>query len=124
MTEIVARFLETNKSLLDKDLVEFFHSAHNGLSNAHQAQVVEALETAGIDTYSARERVMLFVITMETEVLERKCSVDQFVSTLKYGGLLGFDHSELVEYIMENANEWDVNIEYINHDYYLVPREV
>jgi hypothetical protein len=61
---------------------------------------------------------------METEVLARKCSVDQFVSRLTYGGLLGFDHSELVEYIMENANEWDVNIEFINNDYYLVPREV
>ena len=124
MTEIVARFLETNKSLLDTDLVEFFHSAYNGLSNSHQAQVVEALETAGIDTYSARERVMRFVITMETEVLERKCSLDRFVSRLESGGLLGFDHPDLVEYIMENANEWDVNIEFINNDYYLVPREV
>lgn len=124
MTEIVARFLETNKSLLDKDLVEFFHSAYNGLSNSHQAQVVEALEVAGIDTYSARESVMRFVITMETEVLERKCSIDKFISRLKDGGLLGFDYSELTEYIMENADEWDVDIEFINNDYYLVPTEV
>lgn len=124
MTNIVARFLETNKSLLDKDLVEFFHSAYNGLSNLHQAQVVEALEFAGIDTYSARERVMRFVITMETEVLERKCSIDKFISRLKDGGLLGFDYSELANYIMENADEWDVDIEFINNDYYLVPREV
>lgn len=124
MTETVVNFLQTNKSLLDKDLVEFFHSAYNGLSNIHQSEVVEALEVAGIDTYSARERVMMFIITMQTEVLERKCSVNQFISRLKVGGLLGFDHSELVEYIIENVNEWDVNIEFINKDYYLVPREV
>lgn len=124
MTETVVNFLQTNKSLLDTDLVEFFHCAYNGLGNIHQSQVVEALEVAGIDTYSARERVMMFVITMQTEVLERKCSINRFVSRLQVGGLLGFDHFEVVEYIMENANEWDVDIEFINNDYYLVPREV
>lgn len=124
MTKTVINFLQTNKSLLNKNLVEFFHSCRNGLSDADQSEVVEALEFAGIDTYSARKHVMMFVIGLQLEFLESKCELHRFVSHLKYGGLLGFDHSELVQCILENTSEWDIDIEFINNDYYIVPREV
>ena len=123
MTEIVARFLQTNKSLLDKDLVEFFLSAYDGLSKSYIDELVQVLDTAGIDTHNARDTVLRFIITMETEVLEKPIRVISFA--IRYiKGALGFDTEYIVEYIMENANEWDVNIEFINNDYYLVPREV
>lgn len=123
MTEIVANFLQTNKSLLDTDLIEFFHSAYNGLSKSRIEELVQVLDAAGIDTHNARDTVLRFIITMETEVLEQPIRLHSFaIRYLK--GALGFDTEYIIEYIMENANEWDVNIEFINNDYYLVPREV
>ena len=51
MTEAVKNFIETNYELLeDKDnIVEFCHSAYNGLSIQQQKELIQALEIAGIN---------------------------------------------------------------------------
>ena len=123
MTNICAEFLKTNKDLLDKDLVEFFHSAYNGLSNFHQKEVVEVLTSAGIETEQARETVLRFILTMSTEVLIKPVRVRTFVEHLRDGGLLGYDVIDVEDFLINNVNEWDVHISYMNNDYYVVPRE-
>lgn len=123
MTNICAEFLKTNKDLLDTDLVEFFHSVYNGLSNFHQKEVVEVLTSAGIDTEQAREHVLRFILTMHTEVLIKPIRVRTFVELLRDGGLLGFDVIDVKDFLINNANEWDVHISYMNNDYYIVPEK-
>ena len=120
MTDSVARFLKTNKSLLDKDMNEFFHSAYNGLNWYQMDELVHILDEAGIETLTARENVLRFVITMQTEVLEKPITVKTFANRY-IKGALGFATEDIIEYIMENSNEWDVNIVFHDNDYWLDP---
>ena len=122
MTEPVARFLQTNKSLLDTDLVEFFHSAHNGLSTFYVDELVQVLDEAGIDTANARDAVLRFIITMETEVLEKPIRVITFARRY-IKGALGFTSEYIANYIIENAQEWDVTVTLHNNEYWLYPLE-
>ena len=64
MTEAVKNFIETNYELLDSDAVEFCYNAYNGLSIYQQKELIQALETAGINIDKAREQFIHFHITM------------------------------------------------------------
>ena len=121
MTESVLNFLKTNKSLLDTNLVEFFHSAYNELKWHQVDQLVEMLDSAGIDNLWAREHVLRFVIAMETAVLENPIRVLTFANR-RIKGALGFSTEHIVDYIMENSNEWDCDIVFYNNDYWFDPR--
>lgn len=123
MIEEVKRFLKVNWPLLDKDIIEFFHIAYNGLTRYQMDELVNTLDEAGIETLRARENVLRFIITMETEVIEKSIPVRTFANRY-IKGALRFSTEDIVKYIMENSNEWDVNIEFINNDYYLVPKEI
>ena len=120
MIKEVETFLRVNWPLLDKDMIEFFHIAHNGLTRYQMDELVAALDKAAIETLTARETVLRFVITMETEVLEKSIPVITFANRY-IKGALGFSTEDIVEYIMENSNEWDVNIVFNNGDYWLDP---
>ena len=120
MIEEVKRFLRVNKTLLDKDMNEFFHIAYNGLTRYQMDELVHALDEAGIENLTARNNVLRFIITMQTEVLEKAIPLRTFASRY-IKGALGFDTDYIVEYITENSDEWDVNISLHNGDYWLYP---
>ena len=120
MIEEVKRFLKVNWPLLDKDMNEFFHIAYNGLNWHQMDELVAALDEAGIETLTARENVLRFVITMQMEVLENSIPVRTFANRYVKGAL-GFSTPDIVEYIMENSDEWDVNIAFHDGDYWLDP---
>ena len=114
MTEAVKNFIETNYELLDSDAVEFCHSAYNGLSVQQQKELIQALETAGINIDKAREQFIHFHITMTLDVVERTVSLRTFVARY-FDGILGFDSEWLLEYIKENKSEWEDSV-YIEKD--------
>ena len=114
MTEAVKNFIETNYSLLDTDPTEFCHSAYNGLSIHQQNELVQALNTAGINIDKAREQFIHFLITMTMDQVERRVSLDIFVARY-FNGILGFNHEWLLEYIKDNISEWDDSV-YIEKD--------
>ena len=112
MTEAVKNFIETNYELLeDKDnVVEFCHSAYNGLSIQQQKELIQALNTAGINIDEAREQFIRFHITMTMDLVERPVSLRTFVARF-FDGILGFDSEWLLEYIKDNKSEWDDSVE-------------
>lgn len=109
MTTDVKNFIETNYELLDSDAVEFCHSAYNGLSIQQQKELVNALETAGINIDDAREQFIRFHITMTMDLVERPVSLRTFVARF-LDGILGFNHEWLIEYIKDNKSEWDDSV--------------
>ena len=110
MTEAVKNFIETNYDLLDSDAVEFCHSAYNGLSIQQQKELMQALETAGINIDKAKEIFIHFHITMTMDVVDRPVSLDTLVARYFYG-ILGFDDGWFIEYIKDNKSEWDDTVE-------------
>ena len=114
MTEAVKNFIETNYELLDSDAVEFCHSAYNGLSIQQQKELIQALNTAGINIDDAREQFIRFHITMTMDLVERSVSLRTFVARY-FDGIMGFDHEWLLEYIKDNRSEWDDSV-YIEKD--------
>ena len=110
MTEAVKNFIETNYQLLDSDAVEFCHSAYNGLSIYQQKELVQALETAGINIDKAREQFIHFHITMTMDLVERTVSLRTFVARF-FDGILGFTYEWLLDYIKDNRSEWDDTVE-------------
>ena len=110
MTEAVKNFIETNYELLDSDAVEFCHSAYNGLSIQQQKELVNVLETAGINIDKAREIFIRFHISMTMEIVERPASLGMFVAR-HFDGILGFNHEWLLKYIKDNKSEWDDTVE-------------
>lgn len=110
MTEAVKNFIETNYQLLDSDEVEFCHSAYNGLSIPQQKELVQALNTAGINIDEAREQFIHFHITMTMDLVERPASLGIFVAR-HFDGILGFNHEWLLKYIKDNKSEWDDTVE-------------
>lgn len=120
MTNAVKNFIETNYILLDTDPVEFFHSAYNGLSISQQKELVTVLEEASIPTQDARETFIRFHITMTLETLERPVTLRVLVARF-FDGILGFDADWIFNYILDNENEWDVEIALINGTYYVYP---
>lgn len=120
MIDEVKWFLKVNWPLLDKDMIEFFHIAYNGLSWYQMDELVHVLDEAGIENLTARETVLRFVITMQTEVLEKPIPVKTFANRY-IKGALGFSTEDIVEYIIANATEWDVNIYIHNNEYWLEP---
>ena len=114
MTEAVKNFIETNYELLDSDAVEFCHSAYNGLSIQQQKELIQALETAGINIDKAREQFIHFHITMTMDLVERSVSLRTFVARY-FDGILGFNHEWLLEYIKDNKSEWEDSV-YIEKD--------
>ena len=124
MTEVVANFIRTNKSLLtDTGMTEFFHSAYNGLTTGQQKELVSVLDEAGIETLAAREVVLRFILTMDFEVLERPITLTTYIRRYVVGRL-GFDENWLHQYILDNSNEWDVKLEQREDgSWLLVPQE-
>ena len=114
MTEAVKNFIETNYELLDSDAVEFCHSAYNGLSIQQQKELIQDLETAGINIDKAREQFIHFHITMTMDLVERSVSLRTFVARY-FDGIMGFDHEWLLAYIKDNRSEWDDSV-YIEKD--------
>lgn len=110
MTEAVKNFIETNYELLDSDAVEFCHSANNALSIYQQKELINALNTAGINIDKAREQFIHFYITMTMEVVVRPVSLRTFVDRY-FVGILGFNQEWLLEYIKDNRSEWDDFVE-------------
>lgn len=111
MTEAVKNFIETNYELLEDEdnIVEFCHSAYNGLSIQQQKELVQALNTAGINIDQAREQFIRFHITMTMDLVERPVSLRTFVARY-FDGILGFDYEWLIEYIKDNKSEWDDSV--------------
>lgn len=116
MTEAVKNFIETNYELLEDEdnVVEFCHSAYNGLSIQQQKELVQALNTAGINIDKAREQFIRFHITMTMDLVERPVSLRTFVARY-FDGILGFDYYWLLKYIKDNSSEWDDSV-YIETD--------
>ena len=110
MTEAVRNFIETNWQLLDDNAVEFCHSAYNGLSIQQQKELINALNTAGINIDKAREQFIHFHITMTMDLVEQRVSLRTFVARF-FDGILGFNHEWLLEYIKDNKSEWDDSVE-------------
>lgn len=110
MTEAVKNFIETNYELLDSDTVEFCDIAYNGLSIQQQKELVEALDTAGINIDEAREQFIHFHITMMMDMVERPVSLSTFIARY-FTGILGFNSEWLLEYIKDNKSEWDDSVE-------------
>ena len=110
MTEAVKNFIETNYQLLDSDAVEFCHSAYNGLSIQQQKELIQSLDTAGINIDKARVQCIHFVITMTMYIVERPVSLRTFVARF-FDGILGFNSEWLLEYIKDNKSEWDDSVE-------------
>ena len=114
MTEAVKNFIETNYELLDSDAVEFCHSAYNGLSFQQQKELIQALNTAGINIDKAREQFIRFHITMTMDLVERPVSLRTLIARY-FDGILGFDSEWLLNYIKDNGSEWYDSV-YIEKD--------
>lgn len=126
MTNDVKNFIETNWQLLDDNVVEFFHSAYNGLSLYCQKELIDVLQTAKIDVEKARETTIHFIITMWMEDLGKPVYLSTFISRY-LDGTLGYDADWLTDYIINNQSEWDdsVTIEIAdNGDFLLYPEGV
>lgn len=121
MTEAVKNFIETNYHLLDSDSNDFFITAYNGLSIHQQGELIDILNDAGIDFEQSRNTVLRFILTMNFDTLERPVFVDTYIDRyLK--GILGYDNFELRQFILEESNEFDVDIVVENNDYKIYPR--
>lgn len=121
MTEGVKNFIETNYELLDSDQNNFFMTAYNGLSIHQQGELIDILKEAGIDFEQSRDAVLRFILTMNFEDLERPVSMQTYVNRYLLG-ILGYDYFELCEIILEDTNEFDVDIVVENNDYKIYPR--
>lgn len=120
MTEAVKNFLEVNYELLDTNPNEFVHWAYNGLNRAQQKELVAVLSEAGINIESAIEAFIRFHISMTMETIERPVELKVFVIRY-FTGIMGLDTDWIVEYILENKQEWDNKIARINGSYKLFP---
>ena len=114
MTEAVKNFIETNYELLDSDDVEFCYSAYDVLSIQQQKELIQALNTAGINIDKAREQFIYFHITMNMELVERAVTLRTFIARY-LNGILGFDQEWLLDYIKDNRSEWSDSV-YIEKD--------
>ena len=114
MTEAVKNFIETNYELLDSNDVEFCYSAYKGLSIQQQKELIQALNTAGINIDKAREQFIHFHITMNMELVERAVTLRTFIARY-LNGILGFDQEWLLDYIKDNRSEWSDYV-YIEKD--------
>ena len=121
MNHTVKYFIETNCDLLDTDSVEFWHKAENELSIVNQGSLVEYLEQAGFKTEQDRERVLRYIITMQLFDVTSQTTLRAFIARY-LTGILGFDADWLFDYIIDNKDEWDVNIETINGTTYITPQ--
>ena len=121
MTEAVKNFIETNYELLDSDSNNFFMSAYNGLSIRQQGELIDVLSEAGIEFEQSRDAVLRFILTMKFDTLERPVFVDTYIDRYLYG-ILGYDEFELRQFILEQSNEFDVDIVVENNDYKIYPR--
>ena len=122
MTEAVKNFIETNYELLEDEdnVVEFCHSAYNGLSIQQQKELIQVLNSAGINIDTAREQFIRFHITMTMETIERPVSLRVLIKRY-FDGLLGFDEDWLFNYILDNEQEWDNKIELVNGSFKVFP---
>ena len=109
MTEAVKNFIETNYELLDSDPNNFFMTAYNGLSIQQQGELIDVLNQAGVDFEQSRYAVLRFILTMNFEDLERPVSIQMYVNRYLVG-ILGYDYAELSDIIIEESNEFDVDI--------------
>lgn len=109
MTEAVKNFIETNYELLEDNAIEFFHSAHNGLSLYCQKELVDVLQTAHIDVEKAREATIHFIITMHMEDIDRRVFLSTFVKRY-LDGILGYDADWITDYIINNQTEWEDSV--------------
>ena len=116
MTEAVKNFIETNYELLEDEdnVVEFCHSAYNGLSIQQQKELIQALNTAGINIDKAREQFIRFHITMTMDLVKRPVSLRTLIARY-FDGILGFDSEWLLNYIKDNGSEWYDSV-YIEKD--------
>ena len=121
MTEAVKNFIETNYDLLDSAPNDFFMTAYNGLSVHQQGELIDILNEAGIDFEQSRDAVLRFILTMNFDVLERPVFVDTYIDRYLHG-ILGYDDFELHQFILEESNEFDVDIVVENNDYKIYPR--
>ena len=121
MTEAVKNFIETNYELLDSDPNNFFMTAYNGLSIHQQGELIDILNEAGIEFEQARDAVLRFILTMDFEVLGRPEFLDTYIDRYLHG-ILGYDNFELHQFILEESNEFDVDIVVENNDYKIYPR--
>ena len=114
MTEAVKNFIETNYELLDSNDVEFCYSAYDCLSIQQQKELIQALNSAGINIDKAREQFIYFHITMNMELVERAVTLRTFIARY-LNGILGFDQEWLLDYIKDNRSEWSDSV-YIEKD--------
>ena len=121
MNTHVKNFIETNYTLLETDPVEFFHSAYNGLTSNDQSDLVMTLDAADIDTFSARESVLRFIITMSTEQFLKEITLYYFVNLIVGAPILGFTSKFIHDYIIDNIKEFDANVIFKNNQWYISP---
>ena len=95
MTKAVKNFIETNYELLDSNDVEFCYSAYDCLSIQQQKELIQALNTAGIN-------------------IDRAVTLRTFIARY-LNGILGFDQEWLLDYIKDNRSEWSDSV-YIEKD--------
>ena len=120
MTEAVKNFLEVNYKLLDTNQNEFVSWAYNGLNRAQQKELVVVLSKAGINISSAIEAFIRFHIAMTMEVVEHPVRLDLLVRQY-FTGIMGLDTDWIVDFILENKQEWDNKIEFVNGSFRVFP---
>lgn len=120
MTEAVKNFLEVNYELLDTNQNEFVHWAYNGLNRVQQKELVVVLSEAGINIRSAIEAFIRFHIAMTMEVVEHPVYLHLFVRQY-FTGIMGLDTDWIVEFILENQQEWNNKIELVNGSFKVFP---
>ena len=121
MTNEVKNFIETNIDLLDSAPNDFFMTAYNGLSIHEQSELIDVLNEAGIEFQKSREAVLRFILTMNFDVLERPVFMQTYIDRYLFG-ILGYDYFELSQFILEESDEFDVDIVFENNDYKICPR--
>lgn len=121
MTNEVKNFIETNYELLDSDPNNFFMTAYNGLSINQQGELIDVLKEAGIEFEKSRDAVLRFILTMNFDVLERPVFMQTYIDRYLIG-ILGYDYFELSQFILEESDEFDVDIVFENNDYKICPR--
>ena len=121
MTDDVRRFFETNAELLDTNMPEFFHIMDNGLSFYEQSEVIECLDESGIDYTDARDSVLNYIVTMYMLDVVRPVFLKTFIQRY-LEGRLGCDYLYLADFILENSEEYDVDIVREDNDYKIYPR--
>lgn len=114
-------FLEFNIDLLERDFVKFFSRAANVLSIPNQINLIKVLADANIEFEQAREQAINLIIANHIADIQIPIYLDTFIDR-QLDGILGYDASDIRTHILENTENYDIDIVLKHDDYKLYPR--